>query len=714
MVKSKWILAVLLAIAICAGAPKIHAASGTWVNGNGGSWTNIANWSGGIIADGSGNRGNFGTLTLSANATVTLDAARTIGSLIFDDQNSTKHGWFLNSGNAGSLTLSATTPTITVNSATTVIAASLLGSSGLTKAGAGKLVLSGANSYTGNTTINAGTLSLGTVTFSATASLNIASPGAVAESSGTLSLAVNTTGTAIDVSGTGTLRLTSSTNGTSSPDLYFGPNHSSNSDWSARLATSLDLGSTQRFIFGKTGHNGVGPYGLTGADCQFAGTISGTGGLTFIAQNNWTGTGPMEVPFALNGANTFTGPVEIQRGSVYLGNANALTHTNSLTFNAGAGNNARLFLYGNNAIIGNLSSPGSGTALIANGNLKSGATLTLGAVNLSINQTQDATFSGVITDAYPEYTGSGSGTTGPLNLIKNGTGSLRLAGANNYSGTTSANAGTLEIAGSIGPGSVLIKTGATLSGGGIIAGPTQVQPGGTLAPGTGGLGTLTIDNTLSLAGNVVMEISKNGSTLLSDQVSGTTTLTYGGTLTATNIGGGIVAAGNSFTLFNATNYTGSFASLVLPALSAGLIWDSSNLTVNGTITVAGTAAAPVITSQPQGLTVDVGNAAAFNVVAAGPRPIAYQWLKNGGLLAPSTGTRLVLGSVTTNDAAEYSAVVTNLYGSTTSSVAVLTVRTGALATTVTNGLVAYLNFDNNISAQAGTTNGGSLYLGGAT
>src|SRR5712691_1303543 len=397
MLKSKWILAVVLAIAMCAGAPQTRAASGTWANGNGGSWTNAANWNGGIIVDGSGNSANFGTLSLSANATVTLDAARTIGSLIFDDQNSTKHGWFLNNGSAGSLTLSATTQTITVNSATTVIAASLLGSSGLTKAGAGKLVLSGANSYTGNTTINAGTLTVGAATFSATASLNIASPGAVAESSGTLTLAVNTTATAIDVSGSGMLRLTSTTNGPASPDLYFGPNHSSNSDWSARLATGLDLGSVQRFVFGKTGHNGVGPYGLTGADCQFGGSISGTGGLTFIAQNNWTGTGPMEVPFALNAANTFTGPVEIQRGSIYLGNAKALTRTNSLTFNAVAGNNARLFLYGNNAAIGNLSSPGSGTALIANGNLKSGATVTLGAVNLSINQTQDATFAGVIT-----------------------------------------------------------------------------------------------------------------------------------------------------------------------------------------------------------------------------------------------------------------------------------------------------------------------------
>src|SRR4029077_17449069 len=126
-------------------------------------------------------------------------------------------------------------------------------------------------------------------TFSAASPLNIAAVSAVLESAATLSLAVNTSSTPLDVTGAGILRRTSVTNSVSDPDLYFGPNHSGNTDWSTRLGTSLDLGGRQRYIFGKTGHNGVGPYGLTGADCQFGGTIFGSGGLTFIAQNNWTG-----------------------------------------------------------------------------------------------------------------------------------------------------------------------------------------------------------------------------------------------------------------------------------------------------------------------------------------------------------------------------------------------------------------------------------------
>ena len=122
-----------------------QAGNGTWTNLNGGSWTNAANWSGGTIADASGSTANFSTLNLPADATVTLDTARTIGNLTFDDQNSTKHNWFLNAGGAGALTLAGTTPTITVSSATTTIALPLAGTASLTKLGSGALVFAVTN-----------------------------------------------------------------------------------------------------------------------------------------------------------------------------------------------------------------------------------------------------------------------------------------------------------------------------------------------------------------------------------------------------------------------------------------------------------------------------------------------------------------------------------------------------------------------------------------
>src|SRR5882724_5181154 len=353
-------LVLLLTLAVCIALPAAHAATGTWTHLNGGSWTNSTNWSGGVIADGSGNSANFGSLDLTADAIVSLDSARSIGSLVFADQAAPYYNWFLNTGSGGPLTLAGAGPSIVVNSTTATINAVLAGTAGFSKSGSGVLKLGPANTYSGTTTVSNGILRLATVTFSAGSPLNLATGSAVVESGGTLNLQVNSTSTAFDLTGLGVVRLTATTNSTSAPDLYFGPNHNSNIDYGARVVPALDLGNAQRYIFGKTGHNGVGPYGLTGADCQFAGSISGSGGLTFIAQNNWTGSDPMEVSFALNASNSFTGPVEIQRGSVYLGNANALTKTNSLTFNAAAGNNARLFLYGNNAVISDLSSPGQG------------------------------------------------------------------------------------------------------------------------------------------------------------------------------------------------------------------------------------------------------------------------------------------------------------------------------------------------------------------
>jgi hypothetical protein len=74
-----------------------------------------------------------------------------------------------------------------------------------------------------------------------------------------------------------------------------------------------------------------------------------------------------------------------------------------------------------------------------------------------------------------------------------------------------------------------------------------------------------------------------------------------------------------------------------------------------------------------------GNNASFNVIAGGQPPFGYNWLCNGTNLASSgnvsgiTSSLLTLTAVTTNNAGNYSVVVTNNYGSITSSVASLTV-----------------------------------------
>jgi autotransporter-associated beta strand protein len=136
-------------------------ATPTWLNTAGGSWTNTANWSNNVVASGTGVTADFAQLTLTSNTTLTLDGARTIGALVFDDQSPSKYGWTLNTGSAGSLTLAVSTNTpVLSNNVPVTIASTVAGTQGLTKTGNGTLTLSGTPSFTGGTTINNGRLVL--------------------------------------------------------------------------------------------------------------------------------------------------------------------------------------------------------------------------------------------------------------------------------------------------------------------------------------------------------------------------------------------------------------------------------------------------------------------------------------------------------------------------------------------------------------------------
>ena len=79
-------------------------------------------------------------------------------------------------------------------------------------------------------------------------------------------------------------------------------------------------------------------------------------------------------------------------------------------------------------------------------------------------------------------------------------------------------------------------------------------------------------------------------------------------------------------------------------------------------------------SQPQPQTVIQGNNASFSVTATGDAPLTYQWQFNGVPIPGAISNPLVLTGVQTNQAGNYSVVVSNPYGSTTSSNALLTVR----------------------------------------
>jgi hypothetical protein len=74
-------------------------------------------------------------------------------------------------------------------------------------------------------------------------------------------------------------------------------------------------------------------------------------------------------------------------------------------------------------------------------------------------------------------------------------------------------------------------------------------------------------------------------------------LTFGGQLIVNNFSGAL-QAGDTFKLFAFSGNPGSFANLTLPALDPGLAWNTSNLAVDGTISVVSTAAAQPLLANP--------------------------------------------------------------------------------------------------------------------
>ncbi|HEV8377820.1 MAG TPA: PEP-CTERM sorting domain-containing protein, partial [Tepidisphaeraceae bacterium] len=85
-----------------------------------------------------------------------------------------------------------------------------------------------------------------------------------------------------------------------------------------------------------------------------------------------------------------------------------------------------------------------------------------------------------------------TGTGGTLTKL--GDGSVRLLNTNPVTGQTSVNQGALVVNGSLG-GDVTVKSGGTVGGQGILIGMLQAsEAGSTVAPGDGGVGTLSVGN----------------------------------------------------------------------------------------------------------------------------------------------------------------------------------------------------------------------------
>ena len=436
----------------------------SWNQDANGNWSAGGNWAGGSAAAGATGVATFSN-TITDSRTVTVDSSPwTINGLIFGSTGD--FGWTIT---GGTLDLAGTAPAITVNSGTAKVASALTGAAGLTKAGNGTLTLSGANSYSGGTTLAAGTLQIGDGA-SATAS---AGSGALAVTGNTLNLNLSGEATLINSSvtsygliqniGTGKVTLTNDT-----------------------IAGTLDGGSAgivlANLISGQFTPKGDLTFGCASTAWTMWGNYPG---LTLHIVNAgsfwWIGGVAPEKAMSLDIAAGVTVSLHPDQGygTLYY---NILSGPGNFTFDGG--NASQLgYILGTSTLGGTLNANrpiffGNGGATGA-----AGATTIASAANgpVTFDSTTDNTYSGNM---------SGAGA-----LIKANANTLTLSGANTYSGATTVSGGTLAIggAGTLGSGSY---AGNILNNGELLYGSSAAQ---ALSGGISGTGSLTKTNTSTLA-----------------------------------------------------------------------------------------------------------------------------------------------------------------------------------------------------------------------
>lgn len=454
-------------------------------------------------------------------------------------------------------------------------------SGGLTLSGAGAVLLSGANSFTGPVTVAAGTLIAG----SATA---LGSNGTVTVQEGA-TLQLNTSISTGSLAGAGAVAIGTNT-------LTVGANNASSS---------------------------------------FSGNFSGTGGLTK------TGSGT----FTLQGVDADVSALTIAGGTLVLDSQSVLGSGTVVAFSGGVSSTLQI---NSSQTIAGLTGDGS---------------LSIGSSVLAVDTVDDFTFSGALTGA------GGS-------LVKAGAGTLTLSGTNTYTGPTLINTGTLALAG----GSALDDLNAvTLSSNGTLTLADSEVIGSLAGSGAVALGA----NTLTLGGN-------GTSTSFSGQISGgslvkqgagTSVFTGAYTLSRLTIADGTVQIGDgvSATTFQAAPIVNNGTLVLTPA---------QELVLSEVISGTG------------GVTVNAGNApvtfTASNTYTGGTIITAGTLNLGSGAAAGS-----VLGDIVNNGTLAFNSSSAQSFAG---------VISGSGGVSVTGGGTTSLTGDNNYSGGTSISNGSTVSI----
>ena len=422
--------------------------------------------------------------TLIANSSAALGNASATNTLIFTG-GTLQAGASFNSGATRTVTLTST-GIINTNGNTVGIAGIISGAGGLTKNGGGDLNLTGANTYNGTTTVNAGRITI-------TAATHLSSGATSIAQSGTGQIFINagvTISNPFNISTTGYLEPSDSQN---------------NINGAIRLN-----GSTLSGQVTLSGNSRIGAFAST--TNTISGKITGGFGIDFYGFNNLANQAPIFIISNTN--NDYTGTT-----TIYNSNFNTTNLTNvSTTLRLGASN-----VIPDGASAGNVAFAINGTnnnatvILDLNGFSETinGLTVNAGTFATRITNTAAATSASVLTIGANNTSSSFSGTitdsgaSRTLAITKIGNGTLTLSGSsNNYSGATTVNAGALLINGThitatAGSGYTVNNADTTLGGTGRLAinGSVSVASTAILAPGAS-IGTLTLDG-VNTTGNVL-------------------------------------------------------------------------------------------------------------------------------------------------------------------------------------------------------------------
>ncbi|WP_411886815.1 autotransporter-associated beta strand repeat-containing protein, partial [Polaromonas sp. YR568] len=416
----------------------------------------------------------------------------------------------------GAVTLGAGALTLNQSTAST-FSGVMSGSGSLTKAGAGTLTLTGANNYSGGTTVNAGVLT-GTTSSLQGAIVNNAALNFDQATSGNYAGAISGTGT-LTKDGTGTVTL-----------------------------------------------SGVNSYG--GGTTVNAGTLRAGAAGAFMTGTSYTvNDGTLD----LNGFNLSASAFQGSGGTVNLGSATlTLTQAGNSSY-AGA-------ITGTGALV----KTGAGTLTLSGVNSYGGGT----TVNAGVLAGTTSSLQGAIVNnaaVHFDQTGSGSyagAMSGTGTLTKAGSGTVALTGVNAYTGATSINAGTLAVNGSI-TSPVTVNNGGTLGGSGTINGAVSAASGGVLAPGNS-IGTLTVNGQLNFAPGSIyrVEVDPAGNADRINVTGAPGTASLGGATVDVQASAGSYQANTRYTLLNATGgVTGTFGAVTsnLAFLTPSLAYDAKNV-----------------------------------------------------------------------------------------------------------------------------------------